>query len=627
MQRESEMRTANPIRGTRSGAPALALSAAATLLAVLLSGCAFSGSVATTAASGTTSATTHITGVVHGGQNPVIGATLQLYTVGISGLMSTSTGLIASPPVTGAGGGFNITGLYNGCNGATPGTEVYLVATGGNPGGGNNPNLSLAAALGSCATLYANAATTTINVNEVTTVAAAYALAPFALDYQHIGATGSYPTGLLNAFSNATVLASNVRGAAGGDNLAAGVTVPTAEINTLANILATCVNSQGGTAGDGSSCGTIFAATGATDTFDAAIAIAQSPGDPGITALYSLPSSLSPFQPTLSSVSAPNDFTIEVQYISSQLAAPYGIALDAGGNAWVTNEAGNSVVKIPSLTPTLAPTSYSVGGLLAPRGISIDSTGNVWIANTGGNDVVELSSTGSLKSGTGYASGGVSIPVAIANDSAGNAWVANFGGNSITELGPTGAASGASPITGAGALSVPTAVALDPAGNVAVANSATGQLCLFSNAAALQQCVSDGTLLGATALAISTGGNISVAGSTAGPKVTGAFTLGTNTGAVNAASPVSGGGLTLPVAVAYDGSGTAWFANSSSISEFSGTSAVSGSAGFGVLSSPSGIAVDASGSVWTANSGDNSISVFIGLATPAVTPLAANAGP
>jgi streptogramin lyase len=162
---------------------------------------------------------------------------------------------------------------------------------------------------------------------------------------------------------------------------------------------------------------------------------------------------------------------------------------------------------------------------------------------------------------------------------------------------------------------------------VAVANSATGQLCLFSNAAALQQCVSDGTLLGATALAISTGGNISVAGSTAGPKVTGAFTLGTNTGAVNAASPVSGGGLTLPVAVAYDGSGTAWFANSSSISEFSGTSAVSGSAGFGVLSSPSGIAVDASGSVWTANSGDNSISVFIGLATPAVTPLAANAGP
>jgi streptogramin lyase len=612
---------------TCRGSLTLATAAVASCATILLSGCAFSGSVATPITSGTTAAATHITGVVHGGQNPVVGATMQLYTVGTGGLMSTSTGLIASPPVTGAGGSFNITGLYNGCNGATPGTLVYLVATGGNPGGGNNPNLSLAAALGSCATLYANAATTSITVNEVTTVAAAYALAPFAVDYQHIGATGSNPSGLVNAFSNATVLASNTYGHAGGDNLATGLTVPTAEINTLANILATCINSQGGTAGDGSSCGTIFAATGATDTFDAAIAIAQAPGSSAITALYSLSSASSPFQPTLSNTSAPNDFTIAVRYSGSELAGPYGVALDAGGNAWVTNEAGNSVVKVPSLVPALATTKYAVGGLLAPRGVSIDRSGNVWIANTGGNDVVELSSTGSLKSGAGYSSGGVAAPVAVANDSAGNAWVANFNGNSITELGPSGGPVGASPFTGAGALSAPTAVALDAAGNLAVANAGTGQVCLFSNAAVLQQCLSDGRLLGATSVAVSSGGNISVAGSTTGAAVVGAFTLATNAGAVNAVSPVSGGGLSLPAAVAYDGSGTAWFANSTSISAFSGTSAVSGNAGFGVLSSPAGIAVDASGSVWTANSGDNSVSVFVGLATPVVTPLAANAGP
>jgi streptogramin lyase len=599
----------------------------ASCAALLLSGCAFSGSVATPITSAAGAAATHITGVVHGGQNPVVGATIQLYTVGTGGPMSTSTGLIASPPVSGAGGGFSITGLYNGCNGATPGTQVYLVATGGNPGAGTNQNLSLAAALGSCATLYANAATTSITVNEVTTVAAAYALAPFALDYQHIGATGTNPTGLVNAFRNATVLASNTYGHAGGDNLAAGLTVPTAEINTLANVLASCINSQGGTAGDGSSCGSIFAATGATDTFDAAIAIAQAPGSSAITALYNLSSATSPFQPSLSGTSAPNDFTVAVRYSGSELAGPYAVALDAGGNAWVTNEAGNSVVKVPSLVPALTTSTYAVGGLLAPRGISIDRSGNVWIANTGGNDVVELSSSGSLKSGTGYSSGGIASPIAIANDSAGNAWVANFSGNSISELGPAGGAVGASPFTGSGALSAPTAVALDSAGNVAVANAGSGQLCIFSNAAALQQCVSDGRLLGATSVAVSSGGNISVAGSTTGAVVTGAFTLATNAGAVNASSPVSGGGLTLPVAVAYDGSGTAWFANSSSISAFSGTSAVSGNAGFGALNSPSGVAVDASGSIWTANSGDNSISVFIGLAAPVVTPAAANVGP
>jgi streptogramin lyase len=615
--------------GTRTPHGSLSLLGAivGSCAAILLSGCAFSGSVATPITPGATGAATHLTGVVHGGQNPVVGATIQLYTVGTGGPMSTSTALIASPPLSGAGGSFNITGLYNGCNGATPGTQVYLVATGGNPGGGNNPNLSLAAALGSCATLYANAATTTITVNEITTVAAAYALAPFALDYQHIGAAGTNPIGLMNAFSNATVLASNTYGRAGGDNLAAGITVPTAEINTLANILASCINSQGGTAGDGSSCGTIFAATGATDTFDAAIAMAQAPGDSSITALYSLSSSLSPFQPTLSSASAPNDFTISVRYAGSELAAPYGIALDAGGNAWVTNEVGSSVVKVSSLVPALVTSKYAVGGLLAPRGISIDRSGNVWIANTGGNDVVELSSSGALKSGTGYSSGGIAAPVAIANDSSGNAWVANFSGNSISELGPSGTPVGASPFTAANALSAPTAVALDSAGNVAVANAGRSKICLFSNSAVLQQCLSDGRLLGATSVAVSAGGNISLAGSTTGPAVVGAFTLATNAGAVNSGSPVSGGGLTLPVAVAYDGSGTAWFANSSSISAFSGTSAVSGSAGFGVLSSPSGIAVDASGSVWTANSGDNSISVFIGLAAPVLTPVAANVGP
>ncbi len=285
------------------------------------------------------------------------------------------------------------------------------------------------------------------------------------------------------------------------------------------------------------------------------------------------------------------------------------------------------MVKVPSLVPALSTTKYVVGGLLAPRGISIDRNGNVWIANTGGNDVVELTGTGTLKSGSGYGTGGIASPLAIANDSAGNAWIANFSGNSITELGPSGTPVGASPFTGANTLSAPTAVALDSAGNVAVANAGTGQICLFNNSAVLQQCLSDGRLLGATAVAVSTGGNISAAGSTTGAGITGAFTLATNAGAVNAGSPVSGGGLTLPVSVAYDGSGTAWFANTGSISAFSGSSAVSGIGGFGVLNSPAGIAVDSSGSVWTANSGDNSISVFIGLATPVVTPVAANVGP
>ena len=83
----------------------------------------------------------------------------------------------------------------------------------------------------------------------------------------------------------------------------------------------------------------------------------------------------------------------------------------------------------------------------------------------------------------------------------------------------------------------------------------------------------------------------------------------------------------MPAAVAYDSAGTAWFAGGTSISAFSGASAITPATGYGTLNAPQGIAVDASGNVWTANSGDNSVTIFIGLGAATTTPLAANVGP
>jgi hypothetical protein len=81
-----------------------------------------------------------------------------------------------------------------------------------------------------------------------------------------------------------------------------------------------------------------------------------------------------------------------------------------------------------------------------------------------------------------------------------------------------------------------------------------------------------------------------------------------------------------------DGSGTVWVANGAAagcISELAyGQSApLSPSQGFGNLSAPSALAIDGSGDVWTANAGDNSVSEFVGIATPVAMPLAVNAGP
>ena len=105
-----------------------------------------------------------------------------------------------------------------------------------------------------------------------------------------------------------------------------------------------------------------------------------------------------------------------------------------------------------------------------------------------------------------------------------------------------------------------------------------------------------------------------------------------STGAALLTTPITGGGLAMPAALAIDGAGTVWVANSQttgSLSElaYGQAAPLSPATGLGLLNTPTAIAIDASGNIWTANSGDNSVAEFIGIAAPTLTPLAANVGP
>ena len=145
-----------------------------------------------------------VNGRVHGGQQPVVGAQIQLYVVGSGGNGSASSPLLRTAVTSGTNGTFSITGDYS-CPSAT--AQVYLVATQGNPGlgsGGNNPALAMMAPLGACGNL---SPTQFIWINEVTTVAAAWALAPFTKDISDIGASATNSAGLANAFLNARHIA------------------------------------------------------------------------------------------------------------------------------------------------------------------------------------------------------------------------------------------------------------------------------------------------------------------------------------------------------------------------------------------------------------------------------------
>jgi streptogramin lyase len=613
-------------------------------LGLLATGCGLNAGDASAKAPITSASSKGVTGNVHGGQNPVTGATIQLYAVGTSGNGSAAAPLITATVTTSDGSGavnsnanagngnntypagnFSITGDYS-CTGAT---QVYLVATGGNSGSGTNPNIALMAPLGDCATLQASAPY--VQINELTTVGGAYALAQFATDYKHIGATGTNPSGLLNATANFSNLINVSSGTTGGANLPSGATVPTVELNTLADIIAACVNSSD--APTYTNCTTLHGATGATDTIGDALAIAKHPGSAAFTSttLFNLVTAQSPFQTTLSA--PPNDWTVAINYTGGGgLSAPYGIAIDTAGNAWISNSGASSVLELSS-TGAVAQT-LAGGGLIGPKGIAIDRSNNVWVAVPSANSVVEFSSTGTLQSGAaGYTAGGLNGPVALAMDSAGNAWVANLTGSSVTELSPAGAAI-VTATTAGGTINLPTGIALGTAGNVYVANNGGGNVVKLTHAgaAATGSPYTDSALQGTTAVALDANNNLFATGSLTGNAVQGAVSQFSSTGAVATGSPYTGGGATSPIGVAVSGS-NAWVTNyngtTGSLSEFTlgSSTAVSPAAGLGLLNAPVGVAIDASGDVWTANSGSNTVSQFLGLATPAITPLAANVGP
>ena len=175
-------------------------------------------------------------GNIHGGQQPVSGASLQLYAAGTTGYGSAATPLLSSPVVSDASGSFTITGDYT-CPSST--SQLYIVATGGNPGlapGTNNSALALMTALGPCSlhgsqyTLDPNAF---ISINEVTTVASVYALAAFMDgDATHVGTSSTNAIGLANSFQIVNNLVNTTTGATLTVTPAGNGTPPQAAINS-----------------------------------------------------------------------------------------------------------------------------------------------------------------------------------------------------------------------------------------------------------------------------------------------------------------------------------------------------------------------------------------------------------
>ncbi|HTV07713.1 MAG TPA: hypothetical protein VMD97_01555 [Candidatus Aquilonibacter sp.] len=601
-----------------------------------------------------------VNGRVHGGQQAVVGAQIQLYVAGDAGNASASSPLLNTTVLSGDDGGFSITGDYS-CPSST--SQVYLVATQGNPGlgaGGNNPALAMMAPLGSCGNL---SPTQFIWINEVTTVAAAYTLAPFSADITHIGSSatnyagaGNTQSGLANAFLNAGLIVDTSTGNVPAA-LPSNLTTETGKIYALADAVAACINSAGASS---PGCSALFTAatpsggSAPTNTWDALMNIVKNPAN-NVAGVYGAIGSTPPFATTLTK--APNDWTLSLTVSGGGVATPTSLAVDSQGNVWVADYNGAVSAFSPQGTPLTGSPFGNTSILGEDFGLAVDPSDNVWVTveqtpyhsnNTEGSLVRFYGASSGAQFGTStvFSDNTINFPYAVAADSSGNIYIANntvlasSGGTNAVRLDP--ATSTYTQLAGQGMVGGATALVPDGSDGTWI-TSTTDYSVTHINAdgslAAVVDCCGP-----TSAVALDTSGKVWMANSIDSSDSnddadTGSVALLNADGSI-VQDYITAGGITNPSGLVLDAAGDVWISNLhtksgsgtryETISELAGVpsgnagTAISPSTGYGLdaqMLLPYGLAIDPSGNVWVSNKGGNDLVMFFGLAAPTKTPM------
>jgi hypothetical protein len=569
--------------------------------ALFTAGC--SNMMSTALSSGPVPEAKSIGGKVHGGFQPVIGATVKLYYAGQS-----SAPTEAATTTSASDGSFSFTQSATqgqGENGNTYSCPLssdpltYVIAKGGNTlGDGVSTESNSAAAFigiyGDCKELTSS---NFIELNEATTVATMVAAQQyFDANSEGLSADGtgaakiaidSTPATIANLVNLTTGFAVTSTNIAGIHGLGASTVVATPEsskINLMANILASCVNNISASAPN---CTTLFANavppnpattsrpagttfSQATDVLQALYFMLTNPTSGGAANqanLFGLSAGVgAAFQPILTD--QPSDWTVAIVYSSTSscgtrggaiFSAPNQVAIDINGQVWVANgEATNgNVVQLTSNGAVSTCNSFGSGATAANSALFIDSTGStggegkIWSALSGSSTVTRFNPVGST-SLTFTAAGPV---LAITGDGTGNIFLSTASG--LYEI-PAAFAAGSTATT-------PTLVSSAVTGAVSIMADKTGAIWASSSTGSLQQVV--GTTVNpfsapanTKSVAVTVADNVFVSSVTPGNSVSYFTNPGSGYSLLGTVpSPLAG--INQPIAITLDGASNVWAVN------------------------------------------------------------------
>lgn len=190
--------------------------------------------------------------------------------------------------------------------------------------------------------------------------------------------------------------------------------------------------------------------------------------------------------------------------VTASLAAPHGIAVDAGGVLYIADTLNNRIRKVSTDGTMVTIAGGNTAGfsgdfgqaafaqLNAPSGVAVDNSGNVYFADSGNHRVRLIDRQGNITTVAGGTSNGfkgdggpataalLNSPQSVAVDAAGNLYIADAENHRIRRVTPQKLIStlaGADPASGDGGLAtashlfLPSGVAVDTAGNVYISDT------------------------------------------------------------------------------------------------------------------------------------------------------------